>query len=250
MAKSKGLQIIKLEDPIKTAVSNPLSSYLSTQIGKGLPRYTEATGKALYEPIDTSAYSKFMSIDPGEWYTKAIQEPTLKAAREEVPFIEEGWAGSLRGSGRFRDVEDYWSDVSETLGQGRYQAELEIPQAQFQMAGRYAEARTRQIAAEYADWVQSLPENNPTLSQAIQFLQSDTGINYVTYQNPAKKSNTGALIGTLAGAAILGVLTGGLGFGAAAGGLFGAGGLIGGGTLGAIATGAVAGGAAGSMFDR
>jgi len=177
-----------IEDPYKIPVSSPLSSYFSTQVGKGLPRYGEQTGKALYEPIDTSAYSKFLSIDPGEWYTKAIQEPTLKAAREETPFIEEGWAGSLRGSGRFRDVEDYWSDVSETLAQGRYRAELEIPQAQYKVAESYAQQRTRQMQLEYMDWFKSLPEMNPNLDRALQFLAGPSGRDVITYVDPGYRS--------------------------------------------------------------
>jgi len=188
--KKPSIETMIIEDPYKIAVSSPLSSYLSTQIGKGLPRYGEQTGKALYEPIDTSAYSKFLSIEPGEWYTKAIQEPTLKAAREETPFIEEGWAGSLRGSGRFRDVEDYWSDVSETLAQGRYAAELQIPQAQFGMAQSYAQQRTQQMQLEYADWMKSLPEMNPNLSRALQFLAGPTGRDVIGYQQPGMTSGS------------------------------------------------------------
>ena len=74
-----------IEDPYKIKVTSPLSSYLSTQIGKGLPRYEGQ----LYEPMETSAYSKFLSIEPGEWYTKAIQKPTLEAAREAFPEVTE-----------------------------------------------------------------------------------------------------------------------------------------------------------------
>lgn len=218
-----------VEDPYKIAVSSPLSSYLATQVGKGLPRYEDQ----LYEPMDTSAYSKFLSIEPGEWYTKAIQEPTLKAAREEVPFIEEGWAGALRGSGRFRDVEDYWSDVSETLGEGRYQAELQIPQAQFGMAQAYSQQRTQQLQLEYIDWMKSLPEMNPTLDKALQFLAGPSGRDVITYQTAGKGGKGGLLGGTLGMivGALLALPTGGMS------------------VLGGAALGGAIGGGAGSLFN-
>jgi len=249
MAKSPGMKTMIIEDPYKIAVSSPLSEFLSRQVGKGLPSYTQTTGKSLYEPLDpkaVSSYQNFLSMSPSEWYQKGVEAPTLKAMREQIPLIEEGWAGGLRGSGRFRDVEDYIGDTMETIAEGRYKAELEIPQAQFGMAQQYSQTVTQQKMLEYADWLQSLPEMNPALDKAIQFLAGPSGRDVITYQEAAKKGNSGAMWGALAGAIILGALTGGLGFGAT--GIFAEGGLIGGGVIGSAATGAAAGGAVGSMF--
>ena len=187
--KGKGFETQIIADPYKTKVSSPLSEFLSKQVGKGLPRYTEATGMPLYEPLDPKAYNtyqNFLSMSPSEWYTKGVQEPTMKAMREEIPIIEEGWAGSLRGSGRYRDVEDYMADTAETLAVGRYKAELEIPKAQMDMAQGYSELVTKQRLLEYTDWYQSLPETNPALSQAMQFLNSDTGYNILARYNPGQ----------------------------------------------------------------
>ena len=186
-----------VEDPYKIAVTSPLSAYLASQVGKGLPRYGEATGKTMYEPLDPQAYKgyqDFLALSPGEWYTKGVQDPTLKAMREQIPLIEEGWAGSLRGSGRYRDVEDYMADTAETLAQGRYQAELQIPQAQFGMAQSYSEQIGKQKALEYMDWMKSLPEMNPNLEKAIAFLGGPSGRDVLAYGQPGQEGILGDIV--------------------------------------------------------
>jgi hypothetical protein len=220
MAKKSSVQTMVIEDPYKIAVSSPLSEFLSRQVGKGLPSYTETTGKSMYEPLDPAAYNtyqNFLNVSPGDWYTKAVQEPTMKAMREEIPNIEEGWAGSLRGSGRFRDVEDYMQDTAETLATGRYQAELQIPQAQFAMAQSYSEQVGKQKLLDFTDWYQSLPENNPVLAQALQFLAGPSGRDVITYQTQGSKDMLGgAISGGIMGAilaAALAPVTGGTSLG-------------------------------------
>jgi hypothetical protein len=224
-----------IEDPYKMAVTNPLSAYLASQVGKGTPRYgsegSGSEGKTLYEPMDTKAYSTyqdFLNINPDEWYTKAVVEPTMKDMADQNAIISEGWAGSLRGSGRFRDLEDFTQDTASTLAEGRYNAELQIPQAQFAMAQSYSQQRNQEKALEYADWYQSLPENNPALTQALQFLAGNDGRDVITYQKQGESSNLGSVLGMVAGLA-LGPLTGGMsltetmlamGIGGSAGSLF------------------------------
>ena len=231
-----GIQTQVIEDPYKMKVTSPLSEFLSRQVGKGLPSYTQSTGKSLYEPLDPKAYNTyqdFLSLSPSEWYTKGVQEPTMKAMREEIPMISENWAGSLRGSGHFADVEDYMQDTATTLAEGRYKAELEIPQAQFGMAQSYSESVTKQKMLEYADWFQSLPENNPILDKALSFIQGPNGRDIISYLDPGKKgrgSSIGSIMGMVVGA-ILAAPTGGMSLG-----------------MGAM-LGGMAGGAGGSLFD-
>ncbi len=180
----------EVRDPLKTAVSSPLSEFLAKQIGKSVPRYGETTGNKLYQPIDPKAYNTyqdFLSVSPSEWYTKGVEEPTMKAMRKQIPLISENWAGGLRGSGHFADVEDYMQDT-ETLAEGRYKAELEIPQAQFSMAQSYSERRNEELALDYADWYQSLPENNPVLEKAMVFLNSDSGVTTLTSMGGSNKA--------------------------------------------------------------
>ena len=218
--KKPSVQTMIVEDPYKIAVSSPLSEFLKSQVGKGLPRYGETTGKAMYEPLDPQAYKgyqDFLAVSPGEWYTKGVQEPTMKAMREQIPLIEEGWAGGLRGSGRYRDVEEYMGETAETLAEGRYQAELQIPQAQFGMAQSYSQMRTQQLTLEYTDWLKSLPEMNPNLDRALQFLAGPSGRDVITYQTQGSKSGisgifSGGIMGAILAAALAPV-TGGTSLG-------------------------------------
>lgn len=225
-----------IEDPYKMAVTSPLSAFLSSRVGKGLPGYTASTGKSLYEPMDPKAYSTyqdFLGIKPDEWYQKAVVDPTMKDMSTQTADLSEGWAGSLRGSGRYSSLEDFTQDTASTLAEGRYNAELQIPQAQFTMAQSYSDQRNKEKALEYADWMQSLPENNPVLTQALQFLAGNDGRDIVTYQTAGKSSNFGG-IGSVLGmalGALLAAPTGGMSIG-----------------MGAM-LGGMGGGAAGSLFD-
>lgn len=200
-----------IEDPIKTRVSNPLSNYLASEIGKGLPMYTGQ----LNEPLDPKAYSSyqnFLAINPDEWWKGAIETPTLQAVQKAIPQISEGFAGGLRSSGHYAALGDYGADVTRQLATSRYQAGLEIPQAQFNMAQSYQKQKEVQFAKEYGNWWSSLPQNNPALSQAIQFLAGPTGRDVLTYQTPGtagKGMAMGALLGMIAAGA-LAIPTGGL----------------------------------------
>lgn len=244
MGKKSSVQTMIVEDPYKIKVSNPLSNFLSSQVSKGLPGYTQSTGKSLSEPLDTKAYNTyqdFLGINPSEWYNKAVVAPTMRDMKEQNNLISEGWAGSLRGSGRFRDVEDFTRDTSSRLAEGRYKAELEIPQAQFGMAQSYSEQRNKEKMLEYQDWFKSLPEMNPNLDRALQFLAGPSGRDVISYMDPGKKKGKGAAFGSIAGMVGLGIaslLIPGAGIGLM--------GLTG---LQTSLLGGAAGGAIGSMFD-
>ena len=238
MASKGGLRYEIVKDPYKTAVSSPLSEFLSRSVGKGLPGYTESTGKSLYEPLDSQVYNRyqeFIGVDAGDWYDKAVYAPAMKSYKEEtLPLLREAHAGQLSSSRFDSALTESATDLSEALAQGRYQAELEIPKAQYAMGRDYAESKTRELQLEYADWMKSLPEYNPVLGQALQFLQSDSGYNILSYLDPGKGGKGGILGGTLGMAigALLALPTGGMS------------------VLGGAALGGALGGGAGMMFDN
>lgn len=241
MAKKSGsLEVQVLQDPYKTKVSSPLSTWLSSEVGKGLPQYSGQ----LYEPFDATAYNtykQFLAINPEEWYKNAVEAPTMETVREQIPLIDEGWAGSLRGSGRFRDREDYLSDVGDTLAQGRYQALLDIPKQQFEMASAYKTMKDTDYAKEYTDWFASLPQNNPALNASLQFLQGSTGIDFATYYDQGEqKKNWGSSIGTILGIGAAGLLSMALP---------GAG-ILGMGVMNSLLAGGAVGGMTGGLFDK
>lgn len=187
----------KVEDTTKTAVSGPLSSYLSSNIGKGLPRYTGA----LYEPFDADAYSRykeFLSMDPGKWFDKAVAEPeTARFKSELLPELREGYAGGLRGSGRYFSEEEAMNKFSTALSQERYQAMRDIPKEQFTMASEYKKMRDQERMLEYQDWFKSLPENNPILGKALEFLNANTGIDFLSATDPGQKGWFADLLATV-----------------------------------------------------
>lgn len=187
----KKAEIITKEvvDPHKKAVSTPMSQYLASEVGKGLPRYE---GQTSYEfsPQEMRSYSDFLALDAGDWYQKAVADPAMKVFKEEIlPEIREGYAGALRGSGRFSAEEAGINDFTEMLAKGRYQAEREIPAQQFAMASERKRQMDIGYAREYNDWMKSLPQVNPALTQAMQYLQesTSTGTTILSALNPGKE---------------------------------------------------------------
>ena len=162
-------------DPHKKAVSTPMSQYLASEIGKGLPKY-EGDLSYKFSPEESRSYSDFLALDAGEWFDKAVGDPATKHFKEEMlPEITEGYAGALRGSGRYRAEEAGIGKFSEALAVQRYKAEREIPAQQFAMSLEYAKRQDIGFAREYNDWLKSLPQMNPALTQAMQYLQDTTG---------------------------------------------------------------------------
>ena len=176
-------------DPQKKAVSTPMSQYLASEVGKGLPTYS---GQLAYDfsPEESRSYSDFLALDAGDWYDKAVADPATKHFKEELlPEITEGFAGSLRGSGRYRAEEAGINEFSESLAIGRYKAEREIPAQQFAMATEYKTQMDINFAREYNAWMKSLPQMNPALEQAMQYLQesTSTGTTVLSALAPAQK---------------------------------------------------------------
>ena len=199
-----GIMTQEVIDPMKQRVASPLSRYLESQIGKGLPQYP---GQVAHEftAEEDRAYSDFLALDAGDWYTKAVADPATKRFKEELlPEIREGFAGSLRGSGRFRAEEAGISEFTEMLATGRYAAEREIPQQQFEMAVARKQQMDITYARQYSAWMATLPQTNPALTQAMQFLQegTETGTTILTMDDPGSKGIFGEILGIIAGLVI------------------------------------------------
>ena len=188
-----------VEDPMKIGVATPYSEYLKTQIGKGVPRY-EGPLTADLDPEAKNRYSEFISLDAGQWFDKAVGDPaTKKFKRDLLPTITEGYAGSLRGSGRYRAEEAGISEFSEYLAGERYKAARDIPKEQFAMASQYKAMKDRDYQIEYADWLKSLPQYNPALQQAAGFLnkQISTGTTILSALDPGSKGWLMDLLGVV-----------------------------------------------------
>ena len=190
--KSEGIKTFQTEDKIKTAVSSPLSAYLKRKMGEidstesGLDRYPGQ----LYSDLDQDTknrYTEFMSTSPKDWFKENVTDPTMESWREDIkPIISEGWAGSLRGSGHYGDVEESASATTKELATIGGQMEVDIFGQQIQTGVAMKQLRDLDLLKDYEDWFKSLEENDPTLATALQFLKGPTGIDTGAYYDPGK----------------------------------------------------------------
>jgi len=191
-----GEQIVSKEfqDPLKHHVATPMARFLGEGIGRGLPKYEGE----MYEPLDPytkSRYSEFMKLDPGEWFEEAVGGPETKRFKEELlPEIREGYAGSLRGSGRFRAEEAGIGRFSEYLAGERARQIPEISKAQFGMGMSRAAYESVGKEIKYKKWLSELPEYNPILDKAMAFLAGPTGRDVAVATDPGQKSPWGDLL--------------------------------------------------------
>lgn len=185
-------------DPAKKAVSDKLSSYLTSQVGQGASPYTGALTTSL-DPLAQARYNEYMGMDPSAWFEKSVTQPTMSRFKEELlPEINESWAGGLRGSGRYRDVEDYSSSVSEKLGEVGAKAIPSIYESQLGLGYKQAELDKSNKALEYNEWLREQPEYNPVLEQALKYLGSGTSTgetSYVKYLPPESSAGASASAG-------------------------------------------------------
>lgn len=196
--KAPEIQTKTVEDPYKTAVSGPLSSFLSSQVGKGLPKFEDAPA---VDQNTTNRYNEFLSLNANELFDKYVQGPQTKSFREDLlPIIQEGYAGNLRGSGRFASEEGAINKFEQDLSGLRYTANVEIPKAQIDMAVKYYAMQEQSWQNNYNNWWKSLPENNPVLANAQAFLNGDSGLTLLSQGVPGKNAPIWDLLGIAASA--------------------------------------------------
>jgi hypothetical protein len=180
-------------DPVQQQVANPLASYLASRIGKSAGSYP-----GTFPEIDegtTNRYNEFLGLNANDLFTKNIYDPAVKSFREDLlPIIREGYAGSLRGSGRFSSEEGAANKFSQDLAGLRYKANIEIPEAQFRAASQYYTIKQTQFENQYKAWADSLPENNPALKAALEFLRGSSGQATLSAVNPGQADSKADLV--------------------------------------------------------
>ena len=183
-----GIETKVVEDPYKVAVSSPLSKFLSDQIGKGIGEYPT-------DPNYLNRYNEFLSFNPSEYFQKNIAAPATKRYKEDfLPVLREGFAGNLRGSGRFG---------AEEAGINRFSEALAGAEAEFVpgFAKTQIDVGQSEFARRYGNWYASLPQSNPALATSIQFLNSDSGYNILSALNPGTQGWFNELLKSLGVAA-------------------------------------------------
>lgn len=185
-----------LPDPRKEAVASPMSKFLASEVGQGVPRYGERiTGEFPEEGMNRA--SEFLALDPSTFFEEKIQAPAIETFKEDLfPLVREEFAGSLSGSGRFRTEEEAVSRFTRGLAETRAGFEMELPQRQFEMAQQIKQERDKEATAQYGDWLKSLPQANPVLDKAMSFLQSgtSTGKTVLSYLDAGREGILGDLL--------------------------------------------------------
>ena len=209
-----------IRDPVKEKVASPLSSFLASRVGKGLPRYGGALVGEV-DPLMKGRYEDYMSLKPEEFFREKVVQPTMEIAREELlPEVREGYAGALRGSGRYRGEEEFISGVTQKLGIETAKMVPSMYESQLKAGMSMWQIKDLEVQREYQDWYKSLPEMNPVLDKALGFLSKGVGTGTTTLSalDPGQKGAFWDLLG-------LGIQGAGM---AAAGGAFSGGGGAGG----------------------
>lgn len=202
-----------VSDHAKLEVSSPLSEYLKKQIGKSVGAPEDLPE---ISPEGVKRFDEFVSLDSGEFFKTKVADPATKRFREDfLPEIREGFAGSLRGSGRFRTEEEAVNRFSEGLAQTEAQLSLQLPVAQIAATGEMFKLRDQQIQRKIENFMRNLPELSPATEQALRFLSSgtETGKVVLSGLDPGKATSgfgdflniLGQIGATAAGAAIGGI---------------------------------------------
>ena len=188
-------------DPLKQNVANPLSSYLSNQIGKGIPRF-EGTLTHDLSQQELTNFQDFVGTSASDVFQESIADPAMRDFKENLlPVIREGFAGSLRGSGRFREEEAGISKFSEALSAQRAGFIPEFQQKQISTSLAFKDSMDKSYATRYNAWLRELPQYNPAIQQALDFLNesTSTGTTVLTMTDPGKEGLLGGIMGMMGG---------------------------------------------------
>lgn len=177
-------------DPTKTAVANPLSSYLSSQVGQGLPSY----GGELVAPLPNgggNSVSPFLNLTSDQLIKQTNSAAENEFKQSFAANTLEQNAGALSGSGANASINNSETNLELGLASQDTAIQESLPQAQLQVAQGISANQTAQDQAEYQNWWQSLAQNNPAIGQALQFLSNSTssGTTVLSALDPGSSSS-------------------------------------------------------------
>ncbi len=180
-------------DPSKQAVNNPLSAFLASNIGKGVPRYEgKLTGDLPYG--GGGSVNDFLGLSYG-----TLKDEASANFRNNYSDLLESSAGALSSSSRA------YNDVTALTGLelGLADKRQGLATAQYDIASRMQAAETASRQAEYQEWIRTQPEYSPILDKAIAYLndQTSTGTTVLSALDPGKQGIMGDLIKAAATAA-------------------------------------------------
>lgn len=176
-------------DPAKQAVSNPLSSFLTGNIGQGIPRY----GKPILTDLPQgggASVNPFLSQTVDSLYS-GIRDSAVGQFKNTYSDLLEQSAGGLSSSRRAYNDNTAVTNLSLGLADKRAALELGLPQAQLGVATSLKDSADKEANAQYQDWMKSLPEYNPILDKAINYLSNNTstGSTILSALDPGRESD-------------------------------------------------------------
>lgn len=182
-------------DPLKTSVANPLSSYLSTQVGQGLPSYQGQMVAPLPNGGGASV-APFLNMSANDLISQTNKTATDQFKSTYSDILEQS-AGGLSSSSRAYNDNTAVTQLQLGLASQDTAIQESLPAAQTQVAQTIANQQTQIDQANYQNWWTSLAQNNPALGQAMQFLsnQTSSGTTVLSALDPGEQSILPSLIG-------------------------------------------------------
>lgn len=176
-------------DTSKQNVANPLSAYLTSQVGQGLPSYSGQMVAPLPQGGGASV-SPFLSLTSDQLISQNNQAATNQFKSTYSDILEQS-AGGLSSSSRAYNDNSAVTQLSLGLASQDTAIEQSLPAEQLQVAQGVANQQTAIDQAAYQNWWTSLAQNNPALSQAMQFLNSNTssGTTVLSALDPGSSSS-------------------------------------------------------------
>lgn len=197
---SPSIQTQTVTDPSKTAVANPLSSYLSSQVGQGLPSYSGQ----LVAPLPNgggNSVAPFLNMTADQLVSQNDTNATNQFKSTYSDILEQS-AGGLSSSSRAYNDNSAVTQLELGLNTSDTQIEEQLPAEQLSLAQGISANQTQQDQAAYQNWYTSLAQNNPAIASALQFLSNNTssGTTVLSATDPGQSGILGSL--TEAGATL------------------------------------------------
>lgn len=151
-------------DQSKLDVANPLSKYLTSQIGQGVPRYNAPILTDL--PNGGGASVKdYLNLTYDD-----VRNNAVASFKNNYSDLLENSAGALSSSSRaYND-----NTALTNLELGLFDKRSQLASTQFSLASGIKEQNDKEALAQYQDWYKSLPQYNPILDKALSFLNDNT----------------------------------------------------------------------------
>ena len=197
-----GIMTKTIVDKQKAAVSKPLSKYLASRAealesGEGLRRYEGEVAQPV-SPEAERVVTDFLGLSADELFRQQVGDPISKRFREDIfPELKEGYAGALRGSGRFRGEEEAGEEMLSFLAAERSKFVQQVPGQQFDVAEKLRQAQQQVLSKRLEKFALDVDIDSKEVSDIRGYLDqsTSTGTTVLSGLIQPTEGMTNALIG-------------------------------------------------------